>query len=203
MQPLEAAVFAAIDRNLNLNLESIFPTRFQWCMCLPFANKMKTASILIFMLMSTFQTFATTQEEDLLIVHGRRIYTHDMPDLKTAFPNFKIPEFVMISTGNYKGYVATWAVFDKELFLVGIYGQLKGKNSLIHDKEVFDVPFPIKVVGWSGTIKQSNKAFELPSLDSKDTDSIEFEIVSTVVFKDGVLISAAFDEEIPNRPAKN
>jgi hypothetical protein len=35
MQPLEAEVFAAIDPNLNLNPNSIFPTRFQWCMCLP------------------------------------------------------------------------------------------------------------------------------------------------------------------------
>jgi len=39
MQPLEAAVFATIDPNLNVYPVSIFLTRFQWCMCLPFAKK--------------------------------------------------------------------------------------------------------------------------------------------------------------------
>ena len=39
MQPLEAAVFAAIGPDLNLNPESIFPTRFQWCMCFTFGQK--------------------------------------------------------------------------------------------------------------------------------------------------------------------
>jgi len=39
MQPLEAAVFATIDRRLNPYPVSIFPTRFQWCMCLPLGEK--------------------------------------------------------------------------------------------------------------------------------------------------------------------
>jgi len=47
MQPLEAAAFATIDPNLNLNPVSIFPTRFQWCMCLPFAKKYVPNSTLI------------------------------------------------------------------------------------------------------------------------------------------------------------
>jgi hypothetical protein len=48
MQPLEAAVFATMYPNLNLNPESIFPTRFQWCMCLPFCKKMKLDVIDVF-----------------------------------------------------------------------------------------------------------------------------------------------------------
>jgi len=47
MQPLEAAVFATMYPNLNLNSKSIFPTRFQWCMCLPFCKIMKLLYSLI------------------------------------------------------------------------------------------------------------------------------------------------------------
>ncbi len=43
MQPLEAAVFATIYPNLNLNPKSIFPTRFQWCMCSTLCDEISKA----------------------------------------------------------------------------------------------------------------------------------------------------------------
>ena len=50
MQPLEAAVFAAIYPNLNHYPERAFPYRFQWCMCFTFTRRMKNPKTTLMLL---------------------------------------------------------------------------------------------------------------------------------------------------------
>ncbi len=73
MQPLEAAVFATIDPNLNPNPVSIFPNRFQWCMCLPFGKK--RLSNLTYKIMKAF-LFLTLLAIFQLTVHAEGVASY-------------------------------------------------------------------------------------------------------------------------------
>ena len=99
--------------------------------------------------------FATIQETDLIIVEGHRYYGDKLPSLKEAFPERILPEFVMLSTANYKGYRATWAVVQGQLVLVGIEGKIKGDGShrLHRSGELFpEITFPHRVTSFTGTL---------------------------------------------------
>ena len=69
---------------------------------------------------------ATTQEQDLLILEGACYYTCKLPSLADSLPGVAIPKFRMLTTANYKGYRATWAVIDGQLFLIGVEGKTEG-----------------------------------------------------------------------------
>ena len=93
---------------------------------------------------------------DLIIVEGGCYYTHNLPSLKAALPDATIPEFVMLHTANYKGYRATWGVFDGQLYLVGIEGKLKDdKSHRLHtSRELFPkLTFPCPIKSYTGTIE--------------------------------------------------
>ena len=161
-----------------------------------FALKMKTLlGTLIFLLVGTFSAGATEQETDVLIIRGKRIYTHDTPGLKEAFPKLSIPEFRMISTANYKGYSATWAVFDEQLYLVGLEALTKDDGELLWDERVLKKQsFPLKVSEWSGVVTQSSP---VSSFDPNTGKSERYDKVTTITFKKGKVTNVAFDRKVP------
>ena len=102
---------------------------------------------------------ATTQEQDLLILEGQHIHTYSLPRLDEAFPAIRFPEFEMISTANRKGYRATWATFQKQLYLVGLEARVTGKKHMLRNNDILPGhPFPLKVADWSGMIIQTDRS---------------------------------------------
>ncbi len=136
--------------------------------------------------------FATEQEKDLVIVEGQHIYTHSLLDLDKIFPDRKFPEFEMISTGNWKGYRATWATFQKQLYLVGIEGRVAGKKDLLRNNELLPGQnFPVKVSVWSGTIVQKRESSEFggePMMWSDVTETTTITVTKGVVTDQKVAI---------------
>ena len=96
-----------------------------------FVKPIATTVILSFLL--TVFAAATIQSRDILIVRGKRIYTYEMPGLEKAFPDQKVPKFNVISTANYKGYNATWAVMGGQLYLVGLEGLVREEGKMLLD----------------------------------------------------------------------
>lgn len=98
---------------------------------------------------------ATTQEQDLLILEGACYYTYNLPSLADCLPGVAIPKFRMLTTANYKGYRAAWAVIDGQLFLVGVEGKTEetGGKRMLSTPELFPgVTFPVRVTTFSGKI---------------------------------------------------
>ena len=94
--------------------------------------------LLIVVAISCFpcSALATIQESDLVILEGQRIYTYSLPSLETVFSDITFPKFEMISTANRKGYRATWATFQKQLYLVGLEARVAGKKELLRNKDI-------------------------------------------------------------------
>jgi len=111
-------------------------------------------SVVIFALIAT-SVSATEQEKDILILEGATYYTHELPPLKMALPGIPIPDFQMITTANWSGYRASWAVIDQQLYLIGVEGKLKsdGGSRVYGSGELFPgVKFPYKVTTFSETV---------------------------------------------------
>ena len=114
-------------------------------------------SMLLFILLNSLSpgVQATPQEEDLIIYEGARYYTSKLPDLSEALLQTKMPEFIWFSTANWNGYRASWAIIDKQLYLVGVEGTVKNDDGArFHSsQELFpDIVFPFKVTNYSGDI---------------------------------------------------
>ena len=160
---------------------------------------MKRAVILLIILTAASTAFATRQEKDLLILEGRRIYTYDLPGLAETFPSIKFPEFVGMSTANYKGYRATWATFQNQLYLVGLEAQVPGKTDLLRNEEI--VPghaFPLKVTAWSGKITQVTRYTEMSSGSMVVWEVTE---TTTITVSKGVVVT--IDTNVDRRPRNN
>jgi hypothetical protein len=149
----------------------------------------------------TESVLATDQEPDLLIFEGQRIYTHSLPALSKAFPDITFPEFSMISTANYSGYRATWATFQKQLYLVGLEARVDGKTELSHNGELLPAhAFPLKVQRWSGTIAQTAKSSSLNPKTMIWTDITE---TTTITVKNGIVTGAKVDmKQVPRKPSQ-
>lgn len=63
-------------------------------------------------------TFATAQEGDILFLNGKKyfIYTNPLEPFLRANPE-RLPKSDVVSTGLWRGYVATWAVNHERLVL--------------------------------------------------------------------------------------
>lgn len=134
------------------------------------------------------RVIATTQETDLIIVEGHRYYTYELPSLKEAFPDSKLPEFVMLHTANYKGYRATWAIAQGQLFLIGIEGKLKDDDThrLHRSRELFPkITFPHPVTSFSGTLELEGDSddYVIEGKVIHSTESV------TITIKDGKVVS--------------
>ena len=127
---------------------------------------------------------STIQERDLLILEGQRIYTNSIR-LHDAFPDIKFPEFSMISTANWGGYRATWATFQKQLYLVGLEARVDGMKKLSRNNEIIPKhSFPLKVTTWSGSVVQVERSSSLDVDTMNWTDITE---TTTISVKNGVV----------------
>ena len=150
---------------------------------------------IILLLACAFSAEATVQERDILIIRGKRIYTYDTPRLTEAFPKLSIPEFEIVSTANYKGYTATWAVFDDHLHLVGLEALIEKSGELLWDEKVLKgQQFPVKVKAWSGVVKQSSP---VSSFDPNTGKSEQYNEVTIIKFEKGKVTKIDFDKKVP------
>ena len=86
------------------------------------ANRVAVARGLPLILLSLpLLALATAQEGDILIMKGKK-YSIQSEPLRAYIrenPN-KLPESEVVSTSNWRGYLATWEVKDEQLFLVDV-----------------------------------------------------------------------------------
>ncbi len=161
-----------------------------------FDKEMKTIfSAIALLLVFTPISRATQQESDVLVIRGKRIYTHDTPILNKAFPKLDIPKFEMISTANYKGYSPTWAVIEGQLYLIGLEALVGGK--MLWDEHVLKgQKFPLKVENWSGAVTQSSP---VSSYDPNTGKSERYDEVTTIVFVKSKVTKVDFDQKVPRQ----
>jgi len=154
-------------------------------------------------LLAGFHASATQQVKDLLIIQGKHLYTYDTPSPSEAFPKLKIPQFHSVSTANYKGYVATWAVFQEQLYLIGLEGLIEDEElgfPIMHSDEKIlkGQVFPLKVEGWSGEVKDVIRGCSTTVEGSNKVTY--YDKVSTVVIEKGKVTKVEFDKEVPLEP---
>src|SRR5262249_36872506 len=65
--------------------------------------------------------FATAQEGDILLLDGKKyfIYTNPLAPFLSKNPG-KLPKSDVVSSNNWRGYVATWEVKSDRLVLVDV-----------------------------------------------------------------------------------
>jgi hypothetical protein len=84
------------------------------------------ATVLFLAVMAfSFLAFATAQQGDVLVLKGKKyfIYTNPLRVFLELNPG-KLPKSDVVSTSNWRGYVATWGVKDDRLVLTDV-GVLK------------------------------------------------------------------------------
>lgn len=79
-------------------------------------------TILLFCLIVSTALWATEQQPDLIVLNNRSLnldtgWGHPSPLEIYFFENKISSPFEMASTANYRGYIATWAIKDKKLYL--------------------------------------------------------------------------------------
>ena len=83
--------------------------------------KRLTLSVLIMLLLKSF-AFASYQDPEILIYKGKSYDMRSSP--LEAFYNYKLPEFWIepntMSSGNGRGFIATWEVINDKLYLTKI-----------------------------------------------------------------------------------
>lgn len=156
---------------------------------------MKTYFCIILLIAFATVAGATEQERDLLVIRGKRIFSHDMPSLKEAFPNLTIPEFGMISTSNYKGYTATWGVIEDQLYLIGLEAKKMGEDEMLWDEKILNgLKFPVKVPEWSGAVTHSSP---VGRFDPNTGKSEHYDEVTTIVFVKSMVTKVEFAVKVP------
>ncbi len=147
------------------------------------------SSVLIATLLCSSVSQGTIQEQDLIIYEGARYYTYTTPTLEESVPNISMPKFEMLHSANYKGYRASWAVIDAQLYLIGIEGKLKGRkeDGLLNSRQIFpDLEFPLKIKGYNGTVSFDGRSEDYTMRNGELIETIEIELL----FKNGVVLDA-------------
>ncbi|MEJ7643715.1 MAG: hypothetical protein WKF87_03915 [Chryseolinea sp.] len=93
----------------------------------------------------TGKSHATTQQPDVLIYKGKKysLYTNPLDEYFRKHPDKK-PKTSIISSGNWRGYVATFEIIDSTLFLRDIEIEIGDDKSGLRTKSVMDEVFPGK-----------------------------------------------------------
>lgn len=139
---------------------------------------------------------ATVQVDDILIYEGKQILTNSLFPLEKVFPDIKFPQFDEISTGNRKGYVATWATFQNRLYLIGLEGNVPGHDKHLCNEQITPGHrFPLKVTRWSGKIIQEMHSRSYDSETGIWTDVLE---ITTIKVKSGIVTDTI--EEVIRKP---
>lgn len=115
-------------------------------------NISKIICSLVFLLLTAFAVFATGQAGDVLIYEKteREMFTNPLESYyqagKGERPNFMVMPFIR-STGNWRGYIATWEIEDSKLYLKKVDAWLcKETKESCKRVELADL-FPGKVAG--------------------------------------------------------
>ncbi len=106
---------------------------------------------------------ATEQEFSYLILEGAVYGTHAFPPLKVMLPEVKHPEYRMLHAANYAGNRPTWAVINKQLYLIGVEGKTvatKGARLLSSQELYPDLEFPAKITAFSGKIELEGRSLD-------------------------------------------
>jgi hypothetical protein len=91
----------------------------------------------------TIRSNATAQQPDILFYNGKKysLYTNPLEVYFKKYP-YKRPKTSIISTGNWRGYIATFEIIDSTLFLRDIeVKEDDGKNGL-RTRSAMDEVFP-------------------------------------------------------------
>jgi hypothetical protein len=94
------------------------------------------------LLLLTIRSNATAQQPDILIYNGKKysLYTNPLEGYFRKYPD-KRPKTSMISTGNWRGYIATFEIIDSTLFLRDIEVEDDDRNGL-RTRSAMDEVFP-------------------------------------------------------------
>lgn len=125
---------------------------------------MKNLLVMLFCIFAFSDLFATEQAADILLYENNELFLatgwgHPSP-LETYFLQNNIDSpFEMLSTGNYRGFIATWKICNNKLYITKI-DDTKSEENRLHD--IFtDIP-PDKDVlaGWfSGVLQVTSERF--------------------------------------------
>ena len=94
----------------------------------------RVATITLFILglsLPTIRSNATAQQPDILFYNGKKysLYTNPLEGYFRKYPDKK-PKTSIISTGNWRGYIATFEIIDSTLFLRDIEVEDDDRNGL-------------------------------------------------------------------------
>jgi hypothetical protein len=91
----------------------------------------------------TLRSNATAQEPDILIYKGKKysLYTNPLEGYFKKYPD-KRPKTSMISTANWRGYVATFEIIDSTIFLRDIEIEVEDAKYRTRWKSAMDDVFP-------------------------------------------------------------
>jgi hypothetical protein len=100
----------------------------------------------------TSETYATGQEPDILIFKGKRysLYTNPLDGYFRKYPDKK-PKSDIISTGNWRGYVATFELIDSTLFLRDIVIETNDSKKSVMN-EVFPGQSAVAIEWFNGLL---------------------------------------------------
>ena len=91
--------------------------------------------LVLFVILSILEVFATEQEDDILFYQNQKLYLqtgwgHPSP-FETYFLHNDIESpFKMISTANYRGFIATWEIKNYKLYLTYVHDRKSKNNQL-------------------------------------------------------------------------
>ena len=91
----------------------------------------------------TLRSNATAQEPDILFYKGKKysLYTNPLEGYFKKYPD-KRPKTSIISTANWRGYVATFEIIDSTIFLRDIEIEVEDAKNRIRRKSAMDDVFP-------------------------------------------------------------
>ena len=97
---------------------------------------MKIFNTFILLFLTTFSVFGTAQTPDKIIYNGKTYSLHSNP-LESYFKQYpdKRPKDGIVSSGLWRGYVATFEIIDNQLYLKDIEIEISKKDEKGDDKD--------------------------------------------------------------------
>ena len=84
----------------------------------------------------------TTQRSDLFILDGQtlRVFPFPLDELGSPWSVSSRPSLTLMSTGCWRGYIATWSLRDGRLVLINVEALSKDTLKLVTMEDLFGVP---------------------------------------------------------------
>ena len=107
---------------------------------------MKLLAIIFLFIFGSNHVFATSQARDILCINGEEYYLESFPleDFFKINKEKRPKSSDFISTGLYRGYIATFEIIDNQIFVKDIEQLLHDKkNNISYFKSILNEIFPI------------------------------------------------------------